>query len=127
MGAKRRAKPDESSAQVVAPPATSLREEYASASRDLLAALDRFFVARVRLEGDAEGYYTQRNSPLGSRKHMALCRAGALEGAVKDGRLWLVKRKVVDAHLQAHGKTGAESNESMAAHLAGIRGKGRAA
>ncbi len=45
------------------------------------------------------GFYSQRNSPLGRRKHLAMVRRGALPGH-RVGRDVLVRRELVDAFIE---------------------------
>jgi len=46
------------------------------------------------------GFYSQRNSPLGRRKHLDMVRRGTLPGH-RVGRDVLVRRELVDAFIEA--------------------------
>ncbi|HLK36047.1 MAG TPA: hypothetical protein VKU41_04795 [Polyangiaceae bacterium] len=50
---------------------------------------------------DPEEWIDQKQSPLGVRRHCELARAGLLTGARKHGGRWYVKRKHLDAYLDA--------------------------
>ena len=64
-----------------------------------------------RLDQDGD-WFDQHTSPLGKRKHMALCRAGAFPGARKDGKSWFVRRAEVDAYITEHGQApGSAAND----------------
>lgn len=56
---------------------------------------------KTTLPPSEPAYYSQHDSPLGRRRHLALVRSGQLEGK-KVGRLVLVPRKLVHAFIESH-------------------------
>jgi hypothetical protein len=59
---------------------------------------------------DPEEWVDQARSPLGRRQHCTLARRGVLTGARKIGGRWLVKRKNLDAFIDA--QQGGDASES---------------
>ena len=57
----------------------------------------------AELRGAGE-WIDQEASPLGRRAHCRACASGALPGARKVGRRWMVQRSAVDAYIAAHGR-----------------------
>lgn len=70
-------------------------------------------------ESDSSGYYTQKNSPLGRRKHMNLVRRGVLPGH-KVGKTVFILRANVHAYIQCHSSLNqAAENEQRSEHELG--------
>lgn len=44
----------------------------------------------------------QTRSPLGKRKHMALCKTGKFPSAKKVGKKWLVRRAEIDGYIEGN-------------------------
>jgi hypothetical protein len=67
---------------------------------------------------DPEEWIDQTRSPLGRRQHCTLARRGVLTGARKIGGRWLVKRKNLDAFIDAQQGGDASVSEERAQVLA---------
>lgn len=53
--------------------------------------------------GEVDTWVSQDRSPLGRKAHCRLARSGALQGARKVGRKWLVPTASVAAFIEGHG------------------------
>jgi len=79
----------------------STRAAYEQVAHGLEVALAG--LKRLMEEPDPNEWVDQETSPLGRRKHNELSRKGALDGAKKLNGRWLVRRRVVDAYIDANG------------------------
>ena len=68
--------------------------------RFLAEALAPYLREQFKDSDQQTGFYSQRNSPLGRRKHLDLVRRGALPGH-RVGRDVLVRRELVDTFIEA--------------------------
>lgn len=66
-------------------------------------------------EPDPDEWIGQAESPLGTRRHRELARAGKLPGARKVGTQWLVRRREVDAYIENTGTTPTATAEEATA------------
>jgi hypothetical protein len=56
-------------------------------------------IIRQTVQAQPPRYYSQHDSPLGKRRHLELCKAGALTG-YHEGRKVLVKSEDVHAYIE---------------------------
>lgn len=59
-------------------------------------------VRKLLSEPDPEDWVSQKNSPLGRRRHCELARAQVFKSARKVDGLWQVRRHEIDAYIERH-------------------------
>ena len=67
-------------------------------------------VRKLIQQPDPEEWIDQKRSPLGRRRHCELARRGVFLDARKSDGKWLVRRKELDAYIEAHPGPRRESN-----------------
>ena len=88
-------------------------------------------VKQLLSEPDPEDWMSQKDSPLGRRRHCQLARSGESPSARKVDGLWQVRRREIDEYIERHPspstKAAAEAKEEaeMIAEALAYRSKRR--